>query len=701
MRHIPSIPAIISVLILLAQPIRSQWTQTPGPYGGKVNSLIAHTDRILAGTDGGLFLTTDNGSNWARWDVDSYPSEGPRALYSSGSILLAGFVSYGVYSSTDDGLHWTRSESLLYGGVYTFTSVGSTFFAGTRGGGVFLSADSGKFWTPVNTGLTNLNVNALATYGNHLCAGTDSGVFVSTDNGSNWTRASTGISPWRVVKALAFNGPVLFAGVENGRAYFSADFGGYWTQVVNGLICSHVYSFAVSGSGVFAATNMGVFFTANNGTNWTKVNTGISNVGINTLLYSGTNLFAGTDGGIFLTTNDGYSWTKANNGLLIGNVQAFGIPRSSTGEHIFAATYGSGIFSSPRDTISWTEANTGLTVPFIWDFIIDTAEGRNTLVACTGTGGIFISTDNGVSWSPSNTGLTDQSVTALFSDEQYIYAGGFAGRMHYSNNHGASWTPIPIGLTSYSIWSILRNGTYLYASSSSGLFRSANNGSSWSELNTGGSISIIYCFASATVPGGTIIYIGTDNGIYQTADNGNTWAFTGSGLAGKDIYSIVTDDTTLYAAASYGIYRTTVNGTEWSDVRTGLENISAVVLRIKDGHIYTGTSARGVWRCPLSELVVSVETPSGVQPAAISLEQNYPNPFNPTTTIRFSIQRPGFVTVKIFNTLGELIATLASEYMNAGTFSRAWNASGFASGVYYCRLEAGGLSITNKLLLLK
>lgn len=84
-----------------------------------------------------------------------------------------------------------------------------------------------------------------------------------------------------------------------------------------------------------------------------------------------------------------------------------------------------------------------------------------------------------------------------------------------------------------------------------------------------------------------------------------------------------------------------------------------------------------------------------------SLKQNYPNPFNPATIIQFSLPQAADVNIYIYNTLGEKIAIPLSGYMNAGTHSVEWDATGLASGVYFYRLEAGSFSETRKLLFLK
>ncbi|TFH02139.1 MAG: T9SS type A sorting domain-containing protein [Calditrichales bacterium] len=83
------------------------------------------------------------------------------------------------------------------------------------------------------------------------------------------------------------------------------------------------------------------------------------------------------------------------------------------------------------------------------------------------------------------------------------------------------------------------------------------------------------------------------------------------------------------------------------------------------------------------------------------MSQNYPNPFNPTTNIEFSIQRSEFVTLKVYNLLGQEVATLVSEKLKAGNYTYNWNAGPFASGVYYYKIEAGNLVQTRKMVYLK
>ncbi|MBI1805023.1 MAG: DUF4331 family protein [Ignavibacteriae bacterium] len=89
-------------------------------------------------------------------------------------------------------------------------------------------------------------------------------------------------------------------------------------------------------------------------------------------------------------------------------------------------------------------------------------------------------------------------------------------------------------------------------------------------------------------------------------------------------------------------------------------------------------------------------------PRAFFLEQNYPNPFNPSTEIKYHVSTNEFVQLKIFNEVGQEIATLVGEQQTPGTYTAKWNAGNAASGVYFYRLQAGNTIVsTRKAMLVK
>tara|TARA_R100001163_G_C5065852_1_gene203930 strand:- start:2932 stop:4062 length:1131 start_codon:yes stop_codon:yes gene_type:complete len=88
-------------------------------------------------------------------------------------------------------------------------------------------------------------------------------------------------------------------------------------------------------------------------------------------------------------------------------------------------------------------------------------------------------------------------------------------------------------------------------------------------------------------------------------------------------------------------------------------------------------------------------------PKNVSLSQNYPNPFNPVTTINYGLDKPGRVSIRVYDITGRLVSVLVDENSSAGNFSVSWNATGFSSGVYFYTLEALGQKVSKRLTLIK
>ncbi len=91
----------------------------------------------------------------------------------------------------------------------------------------------------------------------------------------------------------------------------------------------------------------------------------------------------------------------------------------------------------------------------------------------------------------------------------------------------------------------------------------------------------------------------------------------------------------------------------------------------------------------------------GVIPTGFEVSQNYPNPFNPTTSIAYTVPVKSDVSIKVYNSLGQLVTTLFNGVVEQGKHKVDWNASNVASGVYFYKIEAGKFTSTKKMILLK
>lgn len=99
---------------------------------------------------------------------------------------------------------------------------------------------------------------------------------------------------------------------------------------------------------------------------------------------------------------------------------------------------------------------------------------------------------------------------------------------------------------------------------------------------------------------------------------------------------------------------------------------------------------------PYGTAVASTEVPKSFQ-----LEQNYPNPFNPSTKISYTLAKAGNVTLKVYNMLGQEVATLVNGFQAAKSYDVNFNAANLSSGAYFYELKAGNESVIKKMVLMK
>lgn len=203
--------------------------------------------------------------------------------------------------------------------------------------------------------------------------------------------------------------------------------------------------------------------------------------------------------------------------------------------------------------------------------------------------------------------------------------------------------------------------------------------------------------------------LSASNVSYWAIDNDNTVAGNPWG-----IYDGFTDNE-KYQSLSSGIGRTQAGGTNGRDVAnvlgSGPYNIPpngevTVAFAVIAGDNLADIQANTVAARNKYATLVGINNYSSYMPESFSLAQNYPNPFNPSTNIKFSIAAPGLTTLRVYNTLGQNIATLVNQYLQAGSYDADWNASGYSSGVYFYRLEVSpsggnGFTQTKRMLLLK
>lgn len=107
------------------------------------------------------------------------------------------------------------------------------------------------------------------------------------------------------------------------------------------------------------------------------------------------------------------------------------------------------------------------------------------------------------------------------------------------------------------------------------------------------------------------------------------------------------------------------------------------------------------WDSVMVDIGVTNVSENPISPNTFKLYDNFPNPFNPSTTIKYSLPEASFTAIKIYDVVGNEIATLVNEIKSAGTHQIVFNAESLSSGIYYYTIQSGSNSESKKMILLK
>ncbi|MEK9139216.1 MAG: T9SS type A sorting domain-containing protein, partial [Bacteroidota bacterium] len=239
------------------------------------------------------------------------------------------------------------------------------------------------------------------------------------------------------------------------------------------------------------------------------------------------------------------------------------------------------------------------------------------------------------------------------------------------------------------------------------------NGTQWSALGSGmvGEVYTLAVNGANLYAGGWFTNAGGVNANRIARWNGTYWFPLGSGM-NSFVYSLSASGSDLYAGGYFttagGVTANCIarwDGTEWSPLGSGMnESVYAVAAMgnssYAGGMFTTAGSKQSMYIGRWFRVSTSVkEEPEFL--VQVRLVQNYPNPFNPTTTIEYYLATSSNVVLQVYNVLGQEVTTLVNTKEQVGSHRVVFDGKGLSAGVYFCRLQTEGRTVTRKLLLLR
>lgn len=198
--------------------------------------------------------------------------------------------------------------------------------------------------------------------------------------------------------------------------------------------------------------------------------------------------------------------------------------------------------------------------------------------------------------------------------------------------------------------------------------------------------------------------VGTQGVIFKTKDGGEHWILQTYGDDNQELTNLFfINEKRGWAIGDKGIIKITRDGgNSWFEIEAPTCNsLKDIYFIDKDNGWVVGENAV-LLKTSNGGLTFVDNTASSIIITNYLLKQNYPNPFNPATKIQYDIPKVSFVTLKVYNVLGQEVATLVNEKREAGRYDVEFSAKGgLTSGVYFYRLVAGAYVSTKKLIIVR
>ena len=685
---------------------------------GEANSLRSY----YPGT--GMYKSTNGGTSWTFIGLGSTYSFGNISINPANTqIVYAAAIGStrrknterGIYKSTNGGVSWAQSlfiadsvgaidvvvdpnnpdkvfaamwerqrreDYIKYGGPMTalyVTNNGGSSWNVVSGGFPSNAADLGRISIDICASNSQI-IYALTAFAN----GNSRGLYKSTNGGTNWTLINNTVAgssnyAWfnRICKVRPSDPNYVICGGLNMER--STNGGTSFSGIAASHVDEHAVAFAPSNTNFIVLGNDGgIDYSTNGGTSWLASTTlpitqfyagDIDNNNPNTIL-GGTQ-----DNGTIRTTGSAGSWSQ-----IYGGDGFYCLVDYTTSQRVYASSQNGGLGRSVNGGASFVGATSGLDLTYTNWMTPYVMDKNNPLILYCGTYKIHRTTNGMQNWTQISPDLANGHVQNLGTittvdvsrtDPNVIYCGTDDANVWVTTNGGTNWTKIINGLpyrwvTRVAVHPNLANVCYV------------------------------------TLSGYKVDSTGVH--VFKTTNFGAVWTSISSNLPNAPANDIVIDPvflSTLYLATDVGVMISTNDGASWSVYSQGIPSS----VPCHDLTLHNPTRKLVVWTHGRSAYATNVE-PVGIVnqneiPQSFSLSQNYPNPFNPSTKIKYSIPKEGFVSLTIYDITGKSVMNLVNQDQKSGVYEAEFNAVNLSSGVYFYTLSSADFIETKKMILVR
>ena len=425
-------------------------------------------------------------------------------LTQEGNTLYAG-TNGGLFSSTNGGESWQQLTHFQDEfGISGVAIIDDTIYIGRpKQESVFFSNDSGKSWIQIDSGLTGRGGPKLFASGTTLFAQMRRHVFRLKTGEDSWTQLTLE-DPWTKntvesdITKFVISGEVIYAATADGGLFRSTDMGDWWRSIKPKTMQNFDGELAMVGNTVFyigsGLVDGWVFRSNDAGNSWAMYNTNLTNQGIlSVTVLSEKTLYVGTFDGIFRSTDGGESWTQTNTGIINTYIENLVFFRSA----LYTIITGDGILKSADGGNAWVPVNDGLIASNGGKLTVSggklyaATDETNYGTRNSSTAGIYRLADDGNSWVPIQTDMRSfnsriEVVNQLVISEDTFYViTQIAGALRLYRWRMGEDLWIQLKPQDFLDWgTLVVSGKTVYISpEKEKLFRSFDEGDTWTDVS--------------------------------------------------------------------------------------------------------------------------------------------------------------------------------------------------------------------------